>query len=99
MNENEKREVLTDQIIKTLLRCRKFMEAKDEIIKILVFVNKRELLLNVLEDEIDNIAWNEAKTVYSEIVKISFRTYNQIEKLRVDNPMLNRPFIFNKNNV
>ena len=75
------------------------MEAKDEIIKILVFVNKRELLLNVLEDEIDNIAWNEAKTVYLEIVKISFRTYNQIEKLRVDNPMLNRPFIFNKNNV
>ena len=72
---------------------------KDEIIKILVFVNKRELLLDVLEDELENIAWNEAKTVYLEIVKISFRTYNQIEKLRVDNPMLNRPFVFNGNNV
>lgn len=98
-NNEQAKELLSEQVIKCLLRCRKLFEAKDEIIKILLFVNRREQLLNVLEDELDNISWNEAKTVYIEIVKISLRTYNQIEKLKVDNSMLNRPFIFNEKNV
>lgn len=70
------RGVLAEQIIKCLLRCRKFMDAKDDIIKIMVFINRREQMINVLEDELFNIQWNDAKTVYLELVRVSFRTYN-----------------------
>lgn len=70
------------------------MDAKHDVVKILVRLKKRDDLLNRLEDEIENIDCNEAKATYFILLKLSCRIFNQIERLRVDNPLLNRPFIF-----
>ena len=40
-----------------------------------------------------------AKGYYYIILKLSCRIFNQIERLRVDNPLLNRPFIYNDKNL
>jgi hypothetical protein len=41
----------------------------------------------------------EGATVYDSMLKLSFRLFNQIDRLRVDNPLLNRPFIVNKKDI
>ena len=75
------------------------MDAKHDVVKILVRLKKRDDLLNRLEDEIENIDCNEAKATYFILLKLSCRIFNQIERLRVDNPLLNRPFIFKNQNM
>ena len=62
-------------------------------------MKKREALLNKFEDELGNISTQEAKATYFIILKLSFRLYNMVDRLRVDNPMLNRPFIYNGLNI
>jgi len=51
------------------------------------------------EDEVDDCTAIRAKGYYYIVLKLSCRIYNQIERLRVDNPMLNRPFIYNRKNT
>jgi len=65
----------------------------------LVKTRKRENLLNQFEDELDELSDVRAKGYYFIILKQSCRIYNQIERLRVDNPLLNRPFIFMGKNL
>jgi hypothetical protein len=35
-----------------------------------------------------------AKNYYNGLVRLSCRLFNQIDRLRVDTPMLNRPFVY-----
>ena len=56
-------------------------------------------MLNQFEYELDEIAPLRAKDYYYQILKMSCRIYNQVEHLRNDNPLLNRPFVFNKVNL
>ena len=73
-------------------------EAKQEVVRILVKIKKRESLMTQFDDEIDDCTEIRAKGYYYIILKLSTRIYNQIERLKVDNPMLNRPFIYNREN-
>ena len=56
-------------------------------------------MLNNLEDEWDNISAEEAKAAYFLLLKVAFRIFCQVDRLRVDNPMLNRPFVYNGDNL
>lgn len=87
------------QIIKCLLRCRKLHDARQDIVKILIRTKQREAMLNNLEDEWDNISAEEAKAAYFLLLKVAFRIFCQVDRLRVDNPMLNRPFVYNGDNL
>lgn len=84
----------TEYILKYLLRCRNMHEAKHQIVKILLKMKQREAMLNHLEDTLDQMSSDEAKATYFILLKVSFRIYGSIDRLRVDHPMLNRPFIF-----
>ena len=94
MSAEDKKEQ-TEYILKYLLRCRNMHEAKHQIVKILLKIKQREAMLNHLEDTLDRMSPEEAKATYFILLKVSFRIYGSIERLRVDNPMLNRPFFFN----
>jgi len=85
-------------MIKALIRCEKMYDAKQEIVRILVKIKKREQLMNQFDEEVEKCTDIRAKGYYFIILKLSTRIHNQIERLRVDNPMLNRPFIFNREN-
>lgn len=72
-------------------------EAKEEIVRILVRVSKRDKLLTRLNWEIMNVCSEKtAQALYFLLLKIAYQLFNQIERLRVDHPLLNRPFIFKK---
>ena len=88
-----------DTLAKILFRCKKLYEVKHLIVRILVKTKKRENMLNQFEYELDEILPLRAKDYYYQILKMSCRIFNQIEHLRNDNPLLNRPFIFNKVNL
>ena len=88
-----------DTLTKILFRCKKLYEVKHLIVRILVKTKKRENMLNQFEYELDEISPLHAKDYYYQILKMSCRIYNQVEHLRKDNPLLNRPFIFNKVNL
>jgi arsenate reductase-like glutaredoxin family protein len=88
-----------EPLINMLLRCRQYYDSKHEVVRILVKFKKRENLLNQFEAELDKMDSERAKAFYSLVLKMSTRIYNQIERLRSDNPMLNRPFIYNNQNV
>jgi len=85
--------------LKSLLRCRNMFEAKHEVAKILFAMRKREALLNEFEAELFALSPQDAKDTYYTLLKLGFRIWNQVERLRVDNPLLNRPFIVNGANV
>ena len=51
------------------------------------------------EEEVDDCTDVRAKGYYYIVLKLSCRIYNQVERLRVDNPMLNRPFIYHRKNM
>ena len=82
-----------------MLRCKSMYDSKHEIVKILVQVQKLDNLLNTLEDQVDFISDEEAKATYFIILKSSFRLFNHIERMRIDNPLLNRPFIYKGANL
>ena len=88
-----------EQLIKVILRCEKMYDAKNEILRILVKVKKRETLMKQFDDEVDECSDIRAKGYYYIILKLSCRIHNQVERLRVDNPMLNRPFIYDEANL
>ena len=44
-------------------------------------------------------ALEEIKEEYSKILKMSCKLFIQVERMRVDNPMLNRPFMYNGQNL
>ena len=56
-------------------------------------------MLNELENALDHMSADEAKAAYFLLLKVSLRIFGQITRLRVDNPMLNRPFIHNNDNL
>lgn len=93
MSMEEKKEQ-TEYMLKYLLRCRNMHEAKHQIVKILLKIKQREAMLNHMEDSLDQMSSEEAKAAYFVLLKVSFRIYGSIDRLRVDHPMLNRPFIF-----
>ena len=83
----------TELMIKLLLRCEKMYDAKHDIVKIL----NKIMLWDYFVDQIENdcIPYESIEYEYKKFVKLGTRIYNSIETLRVDHPMLNRPFIFN----
>ena len=98
-SEEQQDEIRMDTLIKILFRCKKMYEVKHQIVRILVKTKKRENMLNQFEYELDEIEALRAKDYYYQILKMSCRVYNQIEHLRNDNPLINRPFIFNTVNL
>lgn len=86
---------MIEQLKKILVRCKRMYEAKYELVRILVKAKKREHLLNLMDNEMDQDMTDvTAKQFYFTLLKISCRIYNQVQRLRIDNPMLNRPFIY-----
>lgn len=73
-------------------------ECYQEIVRILVKVQKRKQLISQFQEEVDEATHMRAKGYYFIILKISTRIFNQIERLRIDFPILNRPFIYNREN-
>ena len=63
-------------IIKALIRCEKMYDAKQEIVRILVKIRKREQLMQQFEDEIDKFTDVRAKGYYYIILKLSTRIHN-----------------------
>lgn len=90
---------LETSIIKTLIRCKKMYEAKQEIVRILYKAKKRDALMGQLDSEFRHCSEVRAKGYYYILLKLSCRMFNQIERLRVDNPMLNRPFVYDDKNL
>jgi hypothetical protein len=88
-----------EPLIKILLRCRQYYESKYEIVRILVKAKQRENFLNRFEEELDHIDSNLAKNYYQQLLKDSMLLYGKIDRLRGENPMLNRPFYFNSKNL
>lgn len=99
MSDQEIMEKKMEPLIKILLRCRLFYESKYETVRILVKAKQREHLLNRFEKDLDRMDSNKAKEYYMQLLKDSRLLYNKIERLKVDNPMLNRPFFFNQKNL
>ena len=62
-------------IIKALIRCEKMFDAKQEIVRILVKIKKREQLMNQFEDEVDKCTDTRAKGYYFIILKLSTRIH------------------------
>lgn len=91
----KQQEIMMEQLKKILTRCKKMYEAKHELVRILVKAKKRDNLLNLMDKEMGS-EMNDvmAKQYYFTLLKISCRIYNQVQRLRVDHPMLNRPFIY-----
>lgn len=52
-----------------------------------------------LDSEFRHCSEVRAKGYYYILLKLSCRMFNQIERLRVDNPMLNRPFVYDDKNL
>ena len=88
-----------DRLIKMLLRCQKMYEAKHETCKILVRAKAREEQMNSFLDTLAQSQPDEVKESYNSILKLSCKLHNQVERMRVDNPMLNRPFMYNGQNL
>ena len=107
--ENEKRvRIMTkaqleerecDRLIKFLLRCQKMYEAKQETCRILVRAKAREEQMNSFLDTLASRQQDELKDSYDSILKASCKLYNRVERMRVDNPLLNRPFMYNGQNL
>ena len=95
MTDQEIMERKMEPLVKILLRCKQYYESKYEIVRILVKAKQREHLLNKFEKDLDSIDSTKAKEYYISLLKDSRLLYNKIERLKVDNPMLNRPFFFN----
>ena len=95
MTDQEIMEKKMEPLVKILLRCRQYYESKYEIVRILVKAKQREHLLNKFEKDLDSIDSTKAKEYYFSLLKDSRLLYNKIERLKIDNPMLNRPFFFN----
>lgn len=97
--ETIKKKELLDQTIKCLLRCEKLYEAREAIIRVLTTLNKHNVLSKLLEVELNHLCLDEAAAGYDTLLKLSFKLFNQVDRIRVDNPLLNRPFIVNKIDV
>ena len=57
---------------------------------------RRRNLLNALNNEEDEVC-NDIITAYKKMLKVSWSIFNTIEHLRLDHPMLNRPFVYGGN--
>lgn len=91
----ELREKQSEDLMKLLIRCQRMHEAKEEIVRILLRVNKRRQLWDQFATEIVTCSEKRAKGYYFVLLKMSHQLFGQVERLRVDHPMLNRPFMFN----
>ena len=89
---------MTESILKVLIRLKKTFDATEAAAKILLKITKRENLVNQFLVELSECSKFRAKGYYYVILKLSGRIYNQIERLRVDHPLLNRPFIYANSN-
>ena len=102
MSKDTPKEILDkqeqDDLLKILVRCSKMYEAKQEVVRILAKIKKRENLIKQFESEVDEASETRAKGYYYILLKISTKLHNQIERLKVDNPMLHRPFIYQRKN-
>ena len=80
-------------MIKLLLRCQKMYDALHDINRIL----NKILLWDYFVDQFENecVNYEQISYEYKKFVKLGVRIYNSIETLRVDHPMLNRPFVYN----
>ena len=50
-------------------------------------------------DQLHDMPAEEARDNYLAVLKLSCKLYHQVESLRVDNPLLNRPFMYNSQNL
>ena len=71
-------------------------EVKHDIVKILLKTKLRNDIYFSFEEK---TSAEQARKNYDTLLKQSARLYNIIERLRNDNPMLNRPFIYGKHNL
>ena len=88
-----------EKLLKLLIRCQRMHEAKEEVVRILLRVNKREELMRQFGAELWNCSEDQAKGYYFMVLKFSHKLFNQIERLRVDHPMLNRPFVYRQESL
>lgn len=88
-----------EELLKILVRCAKMYEAKQEVVRILAKVKKREKLIAQFESEVAEASETRAKGYYYVLLKLSTKLHNQVERLKVDNPMLHRPFVYQRKNL
>ena len=88
-----------EELLKILVRCSKMYEAKQEVVRILAKVKKRENLIKQFEAEVEEASETRAKGYYYVLLKLSTKLHNQVERLKVDNPMLHRPFVYQRRNL
>lgn len=69
-------------------------DAKEDVIRILLRVKKREELLGQLDDELLSCTELRAKGYYFVLLKLSCKLFNLMEALKVNHPMMNRPFMY-----
>ena len=88
-----------ERLIKLLLRCIKMFEAKQRTMKILMRAKNRDELKIAIMESIDDMDVNEIQTHYKSILKTSAKLYSQIETLRADFIQMNRPFMYQGQNL
>lgn len=74
-------------------------EAKQETFRILLRAKKRDDMVAALLESLPSTTPDDAKRDYNSVLKLSCKLFNQIERLRVDNALLNRPFMYNGENL
>ena len=89
---------LNDRIMSIMIRLKKTYDATQSIAQILLKINKIENMKSQLKKEFKTASKIRNKGYYFVILKLSCRIFNLIERLRVDFPLLNRPFIYNNGN-
>ena len=67
--------------------------------KILMRAKNREELKAIFREGLVDMDADEVHDHYQSLLKTSCKMYNQIETLRADNPLLNRPFMFQGQNL
>lgn len=97
--QNKDDQIENEQLIKILIRCKKMYDCYQEIVHILIKVKKRTQLITQFQEEFNDASETRAKGYYFILLKLSTRIFNQVERLRIDFPMLNRPFIYNRENL
>lgn len=96
LSDDARREAKAEVLKKILARVKKLYEARHVVTKILIRIRQRAALLKEYNDI---MTADEARKFYRSLLGQSARLHGLIERMRSDNPLLQRPFVYEGENL
>ena len=88
--------ITTKAILKVLVRLKKTYEAVERVSKVIMLVQRREQLVGSFMEQEVLADGHRVRALYTIILKLSQKIHLLIARLRVDHPLLNRPFVYGR---